>query len=494
MFGYLQYQLIEALLMREETGIATVDSECISVCSPQEAVMAVTPFMQQKLEPKTLALKDVPVLSLSDGKRVEGMRNPQTESELHRLLYNRYPQMKAIVHVQSEEVIAYSQKGATLPVLSRTHAENFLTPIKCTESYLTNEDREPLTSLLDTEPASEEGCVFLKGDGALVWAEDLKTAIVKAEKLEAICKYAKESPNSTESIPEEICRNYYEEAKAKRDYFKELHPVSGNLVTDEENKIICLDMLRYLDQVCRENGIHYSITGGTLLGAIRHRGFIPWDDDIDTFLTRPEYEKLIRVFPKDGPYKLYNRQEEKGYVYVWSRLIDTRTMIAKSPNSAAFGKGLFLDVCVVDGLPHSALRRKIHMKHIRILFRLRRCCIQQPNTKRYNEKGFLFVLMKRIVNIVSDMEHWNRRLEKVMQKFPFDKSEYVGNFVSSGYGKREQLHRSVFDEYSDIEFEGVRTMVCKGYEEYLHNIYGDYMSLPDYESRKGRHPGEAYWL
>lgn len=493
MFEYLQFQILDALQRRKDEGKFFVRQEVLSACNRDESVMAVTPFTREPIVPEKLSLIEIPVMNL-DGKLVQGICSPDPEYRLHLALYHRYSKMRALVHVQSGAVVAFSQLGKALPVMGRCHAESFPRTLFCTDEACAEGDYGALYRLMDMQADDEEGCAFLKGDGALIWAQTAEIVARRAAALEMICAMVVQNTVDVPEMEQELARGYYLEARQREQYFNELHPIAGNLVTEEESRIISINLLRYLDKVCRENDVKYSITGGTLLGAVRHRGFIPWDDDVDVFLTRPEYEKLLACFPKDGTYRLYNRQTEEGYVYVWSRLIDTRTMIEKSPNCAALGKGLFLDVCVVDGLPRLKILRSLHMAHLRVLYRLRRCCIQKPGTKRYNEKGALFVFMKKIVNLLSNIEYWNRRIEKVMQRYPFDRSEYVGNFVSSGYGKRELLHKSVFDSYSDMEFEGIKTMVCDGYEEYLNNIYGDYMMLPEFEKRRGHHPAEAYWI
>lgn len=495
MFSYLQYQIIDMLQRRKDSGNLFVKQEVVSSFDASRDAMAITPFTGKPLEPETLAISEIPVLHAADETPVENDSLPGRENSLHLFLHRCCPVIQSIVHVQSEAVAAFSQLGESLPVFSPIHAENFPGTIHCIEAEYDKGDCAALKELMDGLPIKENGAVFLKGDGALVWAETSEEAAEKSAVLEKICSETISSSGYREVLSPELCTKLYCEEKEKRQYNKTLHPVSGKLVSEEENRLICINLLRYLDSVCRENGIHYSVIGGTLLGAVRHRGFIPWDDDIDTILTRPEYEKLIAVFPEEGPYRLYNRKAEKNYAYVWSRLIDTRTIITESPNSASSGKGLFLDICVADGLPKREFFRKLHILHLELLFRLRRCCIQSPETNsKYYARGVLVAVVKKVVKKITDMNYWNKRMDKAMRRYSFDRSDYVGNFVSSGYGKKEMLHKNVFDSYSDIQFEGITTMVCDGYEEYLTNIYGDYMTLPPFEERHGHHVSKAYWL
>lgn len=264
-------------------------------------------------------------------------------------------------------------------------------------------------------------------------------------------------------------------------------------VTDQELKQINLEMLCYFDKVCRENNIHYSITGGTLLGAVRHKGFIPWDDDVDVFLPRPEFEKLNDVFSDEGRYVWKTRKKDPSFKFVYGRLLDTKTIILDAGGMASEGQGIFLDVCVVDGLPRNKFFRILHIFIIQLLFRGRRTVVYDKSRPEFSEGNFVMQILKCMVLKTTDLEFWMKKLDKAMRRYPFNTGEYVGNFASR-YGKRELIHRNAFDSYIDLEFEGQRFMACQGWEEYLKNIYGNYMELPPVEERKGHHVGTPYWV
>ena len=112
-------------------------------------------------------------------------------------------------------------------------------------------------------------------------------------------------------------------------------------ISIEERKRINLDLLSYFDTVCRKNGIKYSLTGGTLLGAVRHKGFIPWDDDVDVFLTRQEYEKLEKLSPQTDIYKFVSRKTNPEFKYVFGRIMDNRTVIKDAGGMPVEGNGVF---------------------------------------------------------------------------------------------------------------------------------------------------------
>ncbi len=420
--------------------------------------------------------------------------------KLHNRIYEKYPEIGSIVTYCGPYTEKIFLQGKDIPVYGRYHAENFPGPIVCTDEIdVSGNDYQDMLidSVLEAiskSDTSEPGAVLIRDYATCVWDSTPKAAVEKLCCLEAIAKCAL-SPD-VEYIPMDAdkCKAIYYDKKNRNSYLQQVdQKIPGTLVTPAEEKFINLALLEYFDKVCRENDIKYSLTGGTLLGAVRHKGLIPWDDDVDVFLSRPEFEKLRDAFPDGGRYVYVDRVKEPGYPYVFGRLIDTDTMIVKSPNTISFGKGLFVDVCVVDGLPKSKILREIHMKRMRILFRFRRATIHENNSKSYANKGPVVLFFKKVIKKCTTTEFWNRKIEKLMQKYPWDTSEYVGNFTSA-YGKREMLHRSGFDSYSDMEFEGKNYMVFDGYEEYLTNIYRDYMQLPPVKKRVGHHPNTTYWV
>lgn len=265
-------------------------------------------------------------------------------------------------------------------------------------------------------------------------------------------------------------------------------------LTNEEQKLVRFQILKYIDKICRENNIKYSITGGTLLGAIRHHGFIPWDDDIDVFLTRPEYQKLDAILSNNNQYTWLTSKSNPNYNLNFGRLIDKSTKVINSGVKDIDGYGVFVDICVVDGLPDNVIMRTIHVTKVRFLYHARSSATYDEG--QYIPKSVVKKLIKRLFQKYTKskgMRYWRECLEKTIKRYDFNSGKYVGN-VSSQYGRREIMHRTSFDEYIELDFEGCKFMAIKGWEEYLINIYGDYMTLPPLEKRVGHHLGECYML
>ena len=474
---------------------------CVSAADRKLGIAVIKP------EDVEATIDNMAVVSLSDGKQLGGRGIPAPELPVHLAVYRAYPQVGAIVHITTKWASAFSRAGRSIPVYSETHARAFGSEIVCTD-VLSDEayEGDMMTAIGDAvaeamrrHPVGPSGAVMIRYSGALVWDKTPCGAIEGAEAFESVAQIAdtteQQNPNGLTCMPQAYADRLYRESIRQKTVLDgvESHGTPGQTVTIADQRKINMELLVYFDEVCRKNGIHYSLTGGTLLGAIRHRGFIPWDDDVDVFMTRPEYEKVEKAFDSGNRFIFVSKKSEPNFNYVFGRVVDTKTLITESPNTLSAGKGLFLDVCVVDGLPKNALARKLHIAYMRFLMRGRRATIHDPAGKGYQRRGRLVVFAKKIIRSLTDYQFWNRRLEKAMARYPFDHSEYVGNFTSQ-YGGREMMHRSAFDSYEDVEFEGHQCMICAGYDEYLTNIYHKYMSLPPKAKRKGHHTGTIRWV
>lgn len=453
-----------------------------------------------------LTMDTMVVVSLEDGRILEGEdRILPKDVHIHLDIYRNFPQINSIAHVYPKWTSIYSQSGKSIPVSTTRHAITLRQEIKCSRDLTQEEINRGFQKTIGTTVVEamrendilDQGAVLARYDGAIVWGATPLKALDQAKQLESIANAAWHMQaliGSDEEIgmPQDLADQYFDSLK-NEDTTGETLGIPGEEVTAMQERQIGLEMLIYFDRVCREHGIKYSLTGGTLLGAIRHSGFIPWDDDVDVFLTRPEFDKLESVFDDNARFVYVTRKKEPDFNYVFGRLVDTKTLILEAPNTLSAGKGVFLDVCVVDGLPNSKFLRDLHIKYMRVLMRCRRATVQNPAGKSYRRKGVLYVLAKKVLRLFTDYQFWNRRLEKAMSRYSYEKSEYVGNFTSQ-YGKRELLHKEVFDSYIDVPFEGHTFMICAGYHEYLKNIYKKYMSFPEKSKRKGHHPNRAIWV
>ena len=482
--------------------VASTPARSVSVVDRERNVMVVS------AKGVSMAPENMAVISLQDGRQVDGFGTPHPDYEIHMEVYRAYPEITSILIFSAEKINSFCRSGQSIPVYSATHAKNFRTEIPCTRN-LTESDYEndymsatgrAVVDAIETNHVEKVGAVLIRYEGALVWNQTPITALESARALVDVATIASntlaQSPDGLDPMPQGLADRYFREAEDEIEVMDGVESAGepGRAITKRDQKKISLELLAYFDKVCREHDIKYSLTGGTLLGAVRHSAFIPWDDDVDVFLARPEYEKLEKAFDNEGKRFVFaNRNTQKKFNFVYSRILDTKTLITESPNTRNAGAGLFLDICVVDGLPNNRLLRKIHMLYMRALVRCCRATIHNTD-KAYHRRGRLFVMMKSIIRALTTHQFWNRRMEKAMNRFSFEKSKFVGNFTSQ-YGNREMLHKEAFDSYYDIWFEGHKYMICQGYQEYLQRIYGsNYMALPPKSKQKGHHVYKAYWL
>ena len=323
---------------------------------------------------------------------------------------------------------------------------------------------------------TEECVFFLKKNGFLVFNADYQELIKNLDEIEKVLK-----------------DNYLEDLYQKdSEYLLIKEELDGTNLTLKDRQTLAYQMLCYFDDICKKNNIKYSLAGGTLIGAIRHNGIISWDDDIDVFMARPEYNKLNEAFKNEhGRFEFINNSIDPSFPYPFSRIIDKNTLIEKSTNTFSAGLGIALDICVVDGLPNNSLMRWLHIVYMRLIYRLRRSTLVGRRNKLRNKHKFKYFL-KILINQFADTLYWNKKLLTSMDKYDFNKSEYVANLVSQ-YGKKEVMHRSSFDEYESVIFNGKEFPVCVGYKEYLGNVYNSYLKLPAKAKRKPGHLDVTIW-
>ena len=261
-------------------------------------------------------------------------------------------------------------------------------------------------------------------------------------------------------------------------------------------KQIELQTLKAIHKICEEQGFRYSLAGGTLLGAIRHGGFIPWDDDIDIMMPRPDYNKLIAYCMKnETPFRLICTETEKNYGYIFAKAVDTDTVIVEHDgNRGGIHMGVFVDIFPIDGLGCSeqAAKKKYNEKRFRrellVAYNWTHYFRSKTRSVIYEPIRLAFFFLSRFVNP-------KKLIQKINKQFPegdFDSADYVGS-VGGSYRTKEIVRQSLYREYIDLQFEDCKFKAIKNYDAYLSAIYGDYMQLPPEEKRVTHHSFTAYF-
>lgn len=243
-------------------------------------------------------------------------------------------------------------------------------------------------------------------------------------------------------------------------------------------------------RVCEKHNLMYFALGGTLLGAERHKGFIPWDDDIDIGMPREDYNKLMNLEPSEFnfPYKLVNESNTPSFTKAFMNLQDSTTKILMTYSNIPHEESLWIDVFPIDGLPSNPIKKYIHEK--RYLFSRMMVQLSQFNKIVNQNKKDRPILEKIIIKIASiiniekilNYRFWQKHYINIISKYGLEEG-YAGNYTGA-YKLRELVPSEYFSTGEYLPFEDIMIKVPKKYKEYLIAIYGEnYMQLPPKSSR-----------
>ncbi len=262
----------------------------------------------------------------------------------------------------------------------------------------------------------------------------------------------------------------------------------------EEIKNIELAILKYIDHICRENKIEYFLTAGSLIGAIRHKGIIPWDDDIDIGLKRENYNKLIEILKNDenSQYFLMDYTTQTDYFYPYAKLVDKRTVLQEKVVRKISNYGIFVDIFAYDTLPDDAcLRDKRYNKQKKIQRQIVYYATKEVFGKN-KLKRLLEVIYKKYCEILGIGFILKKYNKICMQYNNADGQDMISNWPT--VKKDEAIQKKeYFNQVIDWEFDGLKIKIPEKYDSFLTNMYGDYMTLPSEEERNGKHNMKAYW-
>lgn len=257
-----------------------------------------------------------------------------------------------------------------------------------------------------------------------------------------------------------------------------------------EGKRIQLLILKKVALFCEENNIRYFLCGGTLLGAVRHNGFIPWDDDIDIAMPRPDYERFLVVF-KDDYCKLLRWSKGSKCLCSFAKVYDSRTLLVE-PSDWQDELGINIDIFPIDGLPGSDRKIKRTVKIAKFLYGLIVCATIKDISQRSTTKKMEIIIMRGVYRICPLKEHITEYTIRHASRYDFDASDMVACLVW-GYGIKEVMPKEVASEYVKGKFEDAQFNIPKDYDTYLANLYGDYMKLPPESSRVYKHGTKMWW-
>ena len=250
-------------------------------------------------------------------------------------------------------------------------------------------------------------------------------------------------------------------------------------------QLVELEIMKVFADICERHGLRYAMIGGTLLGAIRHRGFIPWDDDIDVGMPREDYEKFLTIVRSELPegYDFLNYKQNPKYLRYFSRIVDKRVKVVNASYAERRIENAWIDIFPLDGMPKTKLGRFIHFWHMTAwkFFYHASCFKQLVNLRRAGRPLYQRMLIKfmQVTRIGSklDTRKLMARLEKMLTKYSVEDCEY-GISLFGAYMMKEIMPKRIFGEGALYDFEGCRFIGPAEYDEFLTLLYGDYMTPP----------------
>lgn len=253
-------------------------------------------------------------------------------------------------------------------------------------------------------------------------------------------------------------------------------------------KPMLLDIMRDIDAYAGAHGIRYWLISGTLLGAIRHNGFIPWDDDIDIWMPRSDYDRFIKEYSHKY-FKVISSANDKAYPLDYAKVHDSRTYVHEEGGDGNWG--LSVDIFPVDGLPDIETAKSLFhkTKTFRRLIANQRFTYKARICKSNGLSKNLAIVVGRIIHPFIPLNALLLKIDKMMCRYDFDSTGYCGCLCW-----RELIFKQSMLNPVRHQFESDSFIIPEGYDDVLRIIFGDYMQLPPVEQRVSNHGIKAYWL
>ena len=258
----------------------------------------------------------------------------------------------------------------------------------------------------------------------------------------------------------------------------------------EELKRLQFEMLVKIDKYCNANNIQYSLAYGTLLGAVRHQGYIPWDDDVDIMLLRADYEKFIKGFNASNMDVFYFGKTDNYYL-PFAKVVRTDTVMEENV-SIKSNMGVYVDIFPIDALPNGQLKRNTLLLCKQFLNAIYQFKVVRLSSHRSYAKNIVLAIGKLFSKLIPMrfLLSCMNRLSRIHENKP---SDFCGCIADVDKTSQVVYPATFLASYQMLPFEGYQFKAISSYDAWLRHIYGDYMQLPPLEKQVSHHSFYAYW-
>ncbi len=255
---------------------------------------------------------------------------------------------------------------------------------------------------------------------------------------------------------------------SEKEYGK-MFPGESRMIGIEEIQNLETQMLEFIDKVCKENNITYYIHAGSALGAIRHGGPIPWDDDVDIIVPITEMDNMIDALNKNMPekYRLYNKEDNE-----YNQILFPRLCLNNNHPMTAY-----IDIFPLVGLPDDPKKQIAFSKKSDLINKYYRLKYKNVRSTRNILKRMVVFVIKQFVCLVP-FKCWQRAFERHISKYPYENAEYVMNPCGMK-GAKNIIKKSIYGTPVYVKYCELELPIANKYDEYLKHYYGDYMKYPD---------------
>lgn len=262
-------------------------------------------------------------------------------------------------------------------------------------------------------------------------------------------------------------------------------------LTLRELKDIELEILMDFKSFCEANQIKYYLGYGTLLGAIRYKGFIPWDDDVDVLVPRQDYNRIMEIYKDHDNLKLFSIERNARYGYPFAKLCDITTKKVEENLENGFNQGVEIDIFPIDYWNDDIEMAKSEVARLKQYHKRLTFAKLRPTKARNRYRFLALKCLTRYYRMIGT-KHWIDKIINLSYRKMETESRYAGNKVWCPYGERDICPAEVFSDSIKIEFEGQEFPAPIGYDTYLTRLYGDYLPEPPKERQKTHHKFKAY--